>query len=167
MRGHECRLGVNPSLVNTAKIECIIRLYSHLKHMRQSTFSWKGNMRRITLVVALVLGCWLPATAQIQGGGITGIVTDQQGGVLPGATATLQGVDATRSFVTDASGTFRFLDLAPGPYKLTIALNGFRTLVREGLIMEVGKNVDLPISLPIGLKEVVTVTAATPLVDRK
>ena len=135
--------------------------------MRQSTFSWKGNMRRITLALALVLGCWLPATAQIQGGGITGIVKDQQGGILPGATAMLQGVDATRSSVTDASGTFHFLDLAPGPYKLTIALNGFRTLVREGLIVEVGKNVDLPISLPVGLKEVVTVTAATPLVDRK
>src|SRR5262245_10089418 len=135
--------------------------------MRRSTFSWKGNMRRITLALALVLGCWLPATAQIQGGGITGIVKDQQGGVLPGATATLQGVDATRSFVTDASGTFRFLDLAPGPYKLTIALNGFRTLVRDGLVVQVGKNVDLPISLTVGIKETVTVTAATPLVDRK
>jgi hypothetical protein len=124
-------------------------------------------MRRITLALALVLGCWLPASAQIQGGGITGTVKDQQGGVLPGATATLQGLDATRSFVTDATGAFRFLELAPGPYKLTIALDGFRTLVREGLLVEVGKNVDLPVSLTVGIREVVTVTAATPLVDRK
>src|SRR5262245_53619631 len=128
---------------------------------------WKGNMRRITLALALVLGCWLPASAQLQGGGITGTVKDQQGGVLPGATATLQGVDATRSFVTDASGAFRFLDLAPGPYNLTIALDGFRTVVRDGLVVQVGKNVDLPISLTVGIKETVTVTAATPLVDRK
>src|SRR5215475_9525035 len=135
--------------------------------MRRSTFSWKGNMRRITLALALVLGCWLPASAQLQGGNVTGTVKDQQGGVLPGATATLQGVDATRSFATDASGAFRFLDLAPGPYKLTIALDGFRTVVREGLIVEVGRNVDIPVSLTIGIKEVVTVTAATPLVDRK
>jgi hypothetical protein len=124
-------------------------------------------MRRITLALALVLGCWLPASAQIQGGGITGTVKDQQGGVLPGATTTLQGVDATRSSVTDGSGAFRFLDLAPGPYKLTVDLDGFRTLVREGLIVEVGKNVDLPVSLTVGLKEIVTVTAATPLVDRR
>jgi hypothetical protein len=124
-------------------------------------------MRRITLALALVLGSWLPAAAQIQGGGITGTVKDQQGGVLPGATTTLQGVDATRSYLTDASGAFHFLELAPGPYKLTIELDGFRTLVREGLIVEVGKNVDLPVSLTVGLKEVVTVTAATPLVDRK
>src|SRR5215813_3813301 len=107
-------------------------------------------MRRITLALALVLGCWLPAAAQIQGGGISGTVKDQQGGLLPGATTTLQGVDATRSFVTDASGSFHFLDLAPGPYKLTIALDGFRTVVREGLIVEVGKNVELPFSLSIG-----------------
>src|SRR5580765_3222079 len=124
-------------------------------------------MRRITLALALTLGFWVPASAQIQGGGISGTVKDQQGGVLPGATTTLQGVDATRSYVTDASGAFRFLELAPGPYKLTIDLDGFRTLVREGLIVEVGKNVDLPLSLTVGLKEIVTVTAATPLVDRK
>jgi hypothetical protein len=124
-------------------------------------------MRRISLALALVLGWWLPASAQIQGGGITGTVKDQQGGVLPGATATLQGADATRSFVTDPSGAFRFLELAPGPYKLTIALDGFRTLVREGVIVEVGKNVELPVSLTVGIREVVTVTAATPLVDRK
>jgi hypothetical protein len=124
-------------------------------------------MKRITLALALVLGWWLPASAQIQGGGITGTVKDQQGGVLPGATTTLQGVDATRSSVTDGSGAFRFLDLAPGPYKLTVDLDGFRTLVREGLIVEVGKNVDLPVSLTVGLKEIVTVTAATPLVDRR
>jgi hypothetical protein len=124
-------------------------------------------MRRITFALALVLSCWLPASAQIQGGGIAGTVKDQQGGVLPGATTTLQGIDATRSFVTDASGTFRFLDLAPGPYKLTVALDGFRTVVREGVIVEVGKNVDLSFSLTVGIKETVTVTAATPLVDRK
>ena len=33
--------------------------------------------------------------------------------------------------------------------------------------MEVGKNVELPVSLTVGLKEIVTVTAATPLVDRE
>ena len=69
--------------------------------------------------------------------------------------------------MTDGSGAFRFLDLAPGPYKLTVDLDGFRTLVREGLIVEVGKNVDLPVSLTVGLKEIVTVTATTPLVDRR
>src|SRR5262245_47354710 len=102
-------------------------------------------MRRITLALALVLGFWLPASAQIQGGDVSGTVKDQQGGVLPGATPTLQGVDATRSFVTDASGAFRFLELAPGPYKLTITLDGFRTVVRDGLIVQVGKNIDLPV----------------------
>jgi hypothetical protein len=43
----------------------------------------------------------------------------RQGGVLPGATPSLQGVDATREAVTGADGGFRFLDLAPGLYKLT------------------------------------------------
>ena len=53
------------------------------------------------------------------------------------------------TFVTDASGAFRFLELAPGPYKLSVDLDGFQTVVREELIVEVGKNVDLAMSLKV------------------
>ena len=41
-------------------------------------------------------------------------------------TLTLHGVDATRETVTGANGDFGFLELAPGPYKLTAALAGFQ-----------------------------------------
>ena len=63
-----------------------------------------------------------PLVAQIQGHTISGIVKDEQGGVLPGVIVTVQGVDATQTFVTEAAGEYRFLDLAPGPYKVTTAL---------------------------------------------
>ena len=123
---------------------------------------------RITMALALLLVCAYPALAQVQGGNLTGVVKDEQGGVLPGVTATLAGADATRTFVTATAGEFRFLDLAPGSYTLTVALNGFRTLVRENLRVEVGKNVDLSLSLKIApVVETVTVTAATPLLDPK
>ena len=69
----------------------------------------------------------MPAFAQIQGGSISGTIKDEQGGVLPGVTVTAQGVDATQTFVTEATGEFRFLNLAPGPYKVTAALQGFTT----------------------------------------
>ena len=51
------------------------------------------------LTAALALPCsWRQlGSAQVQNGNINGTVKDQQGGVLPGVTATLHGFDATRS----------------------------------------------------------------------
>jgi hypothetical protein len=93
-------------------------------------------------MLVLFLGMALSALAQVRGGTISGAVYDEQGGVLPAVTVTLQGVDATREIVTGADGSFRF-DLAPGPYKLTAALGGFSTIVQDAIIVAVGKTVDL------------------------
>ena len=76
-------------------------------------------MKRMSVTLALLLAFALPAFAQIQGGSISGTIKDEQGGVLPGVTVSAQGVDATQTFVTEATGEFRFLNLAPGPYTVT------------------------------------------------
>ena len=52
-------------------------------------------------------------------------------------TVTAQGLDATKTFTTETDGLFRFLNLAPGPYKVTAALQGFTTVVRENVIVSV------------------------------
>jgi len=57
----------------------------------------------VVLALAVVLGLAVSAMAQVQGGTIGGKVQDEQGGVLPGVTLTLQGVDATRETVTGAA----------------------------------------------------------------
>jgi len=125
-------------------------------------------MKRIIAALVLLLLAGSPVAAQIQSGTISGVAKDQQGGVLPGVTATLTGVDATRDFVTDTSGEFRFLELAPGPYKLSVSLEGFQTVVRDNLIVEVGRNVDLSLVLNVArVAETVNVVAATPIVDRR
>jgi hypothetical protein len=125
-------------------------------------------MRRITAALALLLLAGVPAIAQVQHGNISGSVKDQQGAVLPGATATLTGVDVTHTFVTDNSGEFRFLELAPGAYRLSAGLPGFQTVVRDNLLVEVGKSVDLALVLKISpVAETVNVVAATPVVDRR
>jgi hypothetical protein len=116
----------------------------------------------------LFLACAVPAFAQIQGGSISGVVKDEQGGVLPGALVTLQGVDATQEFITESNGEYRFLNLAPGTYKVTTGLQGFTTLVRDGIIVVVGKNVELPITLKIAsVAETITVSGDSPIIDTK
>jgi hypothetical protein len=125
-------------------------------------------MRRITAALALLLLTAMSAAAQVQNGTISGSARDPQGGVLPGVTATLAGVDVTRTFVTDAVGEFRFLELAPGPYKLSVTLPGFQTLVRDNVSVQVGRTVDLPLVLKVApVAETVNVVAATPIVDRR
>ena len=63
-------------------------------------------MKRLSVMLALLLAFALPAFAQIQGGSISGTIKDEQGGVLPGVTVSAQGVDATQTFVTEASGEY-------------------------------------------------------------
>ena len=66
------------------------------------------------------------AFAQVQSGDISGTVKDEQGGVLPGVTVTLEGNGPSRTFVTEGDGQYRFLNVPPGTYKLTAALTGSR-----------------------------------------
>jgi hypothetical protein len=122
------------------------------------------------LVVALmaILVTVAPAIAQIQDGSISGAVVDEQGGALPGVTVTAQGLDAAQVFSTDATGEFRFLNLAPGPYTVSMALQGFTTLVRRGVVVEVGGNVELRTTLRLApVAETITVTSDSPIIDLK
>jgi Carboxypeptidase regulatory-like domain/TonB-dependent Receptor Plug Domain len=125
-------------------------------------------MRKILLLLALCLTVAVPAIAQVQSGTIAGIVRDEQGAVLPGVTVTLSGVDRSATFVTEADGRFRFLDLPPGTYKLTSDLQGFSRMVHEGIAVIVGQNVDIPITMKVAaVQETLTVTGESPIVDAK
>ena len=119
-------------------------------------------MKRVIFVLALLaIATTGTAFAQIQGGTVSGTVRDEQGGVLPGVTVTAQGVDATQTFITEATGEYRFLNLAPGPYKVTAALQGFTTMVRDNVIVSVGRNVELPLALKIAaVAETITVNGS-------
>ena len=124
-------------------------------------------MRRGRLaLISILLGT--SAFTQIPTGSVTGTVKDEQGGAVPEVMVTLKGVDATRTTTSTKEGEFRFYNLPPGPYNLTLSLPGFATTVRENVIVEVGKNVDLPMTLEVAsLNASITVTEASPLVDTK
>ena len=88
--------------------------------------------------------------------------------MLPGVTVSAQGVDATQTFVTESTGEYRFLNLAPGAYKVTAVLPGFTTIVREQVIVSVGKSVEVPMTLKIAsVAETITVSGESPVIDTK
>ncbi len=89
-------------------------------------------------------------------------VSDALGGVLPGATATLVGLDPVteaRDVVVDGSGRAVFRGLAPGRYALRVALSGFETASTDELVVKAGAAARHSVKLRIqGYREDVTVT---------
>ena len=105
------------------------------------------------------------ATAQING-----TVADASGGVLPGATVTAVQTDTgfRREVVTGADGAFTLTALPIGPYRLEVALAGFRSYAQTGIVLEISSNPSIAVTLPLGdLAETVSVEAAAPLVETR
>ena len=117
-------------------------------------------------VLALVLTSGA-ALAQSTGE-LAGRVTDESGAVLPGVTVTATQTDTafSRTVVTDGAGAWVMPNMPTGPYRLEVALQGFRTYVQTGIVLQVGATPTLNARLAIGnLEETVSVEAATPIVD--
>ncbi len=103
-------------------------------------------------------------------GKITGTITDDQGDPLPGVTVeiTSSAMMEGRSAVTSGKGTYVFLNLPIGNYKLTATMPGFKTMVQEGISVTAGSSVTVNLTLPMGaIEETVTVVGAAPVVDVK
>src|SRR6186997_574987 len=81
------------------------------------------------------------AYAQSAGtGSIEGRVTDQTTAVVADSTVTLSNVatGASRTLQTDSLGNYRAVLLPPGTYEITVTKDGFGTLKRAGVNVEVG-----------------------------
>ena len=120
------------------------------------------------LFVLLVGASPTAAQTQITTGVIQGSVSDTTGASLPGVTVEARNLDTNvgRTLVTESDGRFVFLQLPPGTYRLTFALQGFATMVQENVQLTVGQAITLPISMKVsGVAETVTVTTATGVIE--
>jgi hypothetical protein len=128
-------------------------------------------MRRIINVIALLIAIGVPAraSAQIQTGSLLVKVVDEQGAVMPGATITISSpvlVSGTATGVTDAGGVYRFPSLSPGPYSVKVELQGFQSVKRDNVPVQIGQTTPVDLSLKVGaIAETVTVTGEAPTID--
>ena len=124
-----------------------------------------GNVR--TWLAGVVL-TFLPALSFAQSG-IAGVVKDATGGALPGVTVEATSdvlIERTRTVVTDGEGQYRFINLRPGTYSMTFALEGFATVKRDGIQLPADFVASINADLRVGsLEETLTVTGDAPLVD--
>src|SRR5437867_1690388 len=130
------------------------------------------RMRRssgIVLLPAWVMLLLLPATSSAQTAEIAGVVRDSSGAVLPGVTVEASSpalIERTRVVYTDGQGQYRVIALNPGTYRVTFTLPGFRSVVREGIVLTAQFTATVDASLSVGaVEETVTVSGQTPLVD--
>ncbi|MFQ6037893.1 MAG: carboxypeptidase regulatory-like domain-containing protein, partial [Candidatus Aminicenantales bacterium] len=126
-------------------------------------------MRKL-LTFFCVLLLAFPLVAQQNRGNIIGKVVDEDGNPIPGVTVTLTGsLTAPVTAVTSAEGVFRFMALAPeNDYAIKCELEGFKPLIRTDIVVAVGRNTELTLTMEMGaLEEEITVTAASPVVQSK
>jgi hypothetical protein len=128
-------------------------------------------LRRVSiaaLLLAFAIGVATSAKAQTTNGVIAGVVSDAQGGVLPGVTVTARNVDtgAMRNITTEADGRFRLAGLNPGRYELKAELQGFGVVTVPDITVAVGSETTRNVTMQVqGLQESVTVTGEAPVIE--
>ena len=105
---------------------------------------FRSSLSVAVILVTLALPSY--ARAQTSSGGITGVVTDASGSVMPGVTVTLTNVatNATRVVQTNESGVYAMPALPPGVYSLKGELQGFRAVERANIEIQVGSALRIP-----------------------
>src|SRR5436309_2133161 len=126
----------------------------------RSSVSW--SIRLSVIILLLAGSTWAQFTGNIQG-----TVADPSGAAVAQARVTLINVatQVSATTTTDASGSYRFLSLAPGSYKITVEAAGFAR-TEATATLETNQNLNVAISVKVGTAiELVTVTAEAPLVN--
>ncbi|OFV97502.1 MAG: hypothetical protein A3F68_03825 [Acidobacteria bacterium RIFCSPLOWO2_12_FULL_54_10] len=124
--------------------------------------------RVLQVVVLLVFLSGGIALAQVTTGTILGTVKDSTGAVLPGAKVVLLNEETgiSRTVETDAAGRYSALSLSLGNYRVTATLEGFQTVVRTGIVLTVGREAVVDLSLAVGaVTQSVEVRGEAPLVE--
>lgn len=109
-----------------------------------------------------------PAFAQGGSSEITGTIVDAGAAVLPGVTVTVvsEATGLQRTAVSSGDGKYVIPTLPPGTYTIKAELQGFQPTTRAGLVVNVGQELTLNMTLQIaGVAETLTVTGQAPLVE--
>ena len=127
--------------------------------------------KRVILSLVVGLFClqaiaFLSTPALAQGGAslasLTGDVLDASGGAVPGAKVivTNKATQQSHSVASDSQGHFSVLQLPPGNYSVTVEQANFQKEVIDPVVLNIGSNPTLKISLKVGqVTQIVEVSA--------
>jgi hypothetical protein len=128
------------------------------------------KLQTTTLAIVLALLVCACSMGQTVTGSLVGIVVDPTGSVIPDVKIQLtnQGTAATSAATADSSGVFRFPNLNPATYSVSVQATGFKTRIVKDITVGLSENRDLGrLALDIGnVTDEITVTAEAASVHR-
>jgi hypothetical protein len=133
--------------------------------------AWGVGLRKALHLLGGVMGMLLlclPLFSQGSSGRILGIVMDQSGGVISGATVTVTDTErgVSKTLVTNEPGEYNAPTLVPSTYKVRAEAKGFKTVERQNIVLEVGKEIRVDLTLQPGDQvQTITITESIPLVE--
>ncbi len=126
------------------------------------------TVRNFLSVCLLSLCAASVALAQAGRGSISGLVTDPNGALVPGAQVVLlnPATGVTQHTVTSGAGLYTFISLNPGVYQVTASQKGFKSVARDKITVNLDQVTEVNITLQVGaISETVTVTEGVELIE--
>ena len=138
--------------------------------MFASPTQWLHSSIRFVALLIVTVVCGFPGSsvafgqAQSNASDLQGVVRDQSGALVGGATVTARNpaTNTSKEATTNQDGTYLIVNLTPGDYEVTIEAPNFKKAVLPGVKLTVGQRADLDVALEVGqVSEVVTISGAT------
>lgn len=125
-----------------------------------------SRLRALSVCGALL---WTLSLSAQTTGSLTGHVRDQSGAAIPGATVEVRSpsLQGARVAASDSQGAYRFSVLPPGDYTASFSLSGFATETKTGVVVNLGKESALDVTLRASAAQQIEVTAEAPLLDAR
>ena len=124
---------------------------------------------KYALLIACAIMAFVPVNAAAQSQAtLVGTVTDPTGAAVPGAEVTVSSLDtgSERIVETNEVGIFRVFPLNPGVYTVMAATSGFKTQIRDGIVLQVSDVVEMDFVMELGeVTETIEVTGAAPIMQ--
>lgn len=108
------------------------------------------NLKKLSLCLVVTCCLFIGVQAQVTTATLSGIVKNEAGQPLPGATVRVAYVDAgiNKGLVTKSDGSFQVPNLrVGGPYTVTVSFTGFATVTASNVYLNLGQNTALDLRL--------------------
>jgi Carboxypeptidase regulatory-like domain/TonB dependent receptor len=133
-------------------------------------FASSNAKKPLLMLMATIMFLWasMPLYSQSSQSSIQGSVSDQSGGLIAGASVTVIDVarGTTRALVTNGAGEYVANSVVPSTYTIRAEAQGFSTVERSGVLLQVSQNIRVDLVLQPGVQtQTITVTGEIPAID--
>ena len=141
--------------------------YSEAYTAMRLTRSISSFVPRLLAIFTFISMCGLSLHAQQTLGGITGVVSDASGGVIPNVTVTVveEHTSLTRTAKSNGEGVYTFVNLPIGTYTMTYTADGYEEQKTPHIAVQADRTATVNAALKVGQASATVEVDATPLMN--